>query len=87
MVLEYAAKGDLYTHIHERGSLSEAQAAKVGEKYAFHLHKLTYIHRLKYVAKLLSAVRYLHSLHIIHRDIKPENGMTHCSSKPRPSSS
>ncbi|ORZ01699.1 kinase-like domain-containing protein [Syncephalastrum racemosum] len=48
MVLEYAAKGDLYTHIHERGPLSESLAAKYVAKILSaiqYLHSLHIIHR------------------------------------------
>ncbi|QIX00207.1 hypothetical protein AMS68_005724 [Peltaster fructicola] len=54
LILEFAAKGELYKHLRKAGKFPEWQAAQ-------------------YIAQMASALRYLHSKHVMHRDIKPEN--------------
>ncbi|KAG6533125.1 hypothetical protein ZIOFF_006990 [Zingiber officinale] len=57
LVLEYAARGELYKVLKSLHHFSEKRTATVRN----------------YVASLAGALAYCHGKHVIHRDIKPEN--------------
>ncbi|KAI9654342.1 MAG: spindle assembly checkpoint kinase [Bathelium mastoideum] len=67
---------NLYGHFHDsRRIFLILEFAGRGELYK-HLRKenrFSESRAARYIAQMASALRYLHSKHIIHRDIKPEN--------------
>ena len=69
LVLEYAAKGEIYKQLQHEHHFSERRAAKVN---ASRLPSILTI-SMQYIEQLAQALKYLHGKDVIHRDIKPEN--------------
>jgi aurora kinase len=69
LILEYAAKGELYKQLKRYGRFPEKKASKVSLYILFK--------RLirQYIAQMTKALIYLHTKHVIHRDIKPGNSI------------
>ncbi|KAH0900969.1 hypothetical protein HID58_040472 [Brassica napus] len=65
LILEYAARGELYKELQKCKYFSERRAATVSPFPSFLPSA--------YVASLARALIYCHGKHVIHRDIKPEN--------------
>ncbi|KAF5938839.1 hypothetical protein HYC85_023098 [Camellia sinensis] len=70
LILEYAAKGELYKELQKCKYFSERRSATKTDHFFFFF---LCIGVLKYVASLARALIYCHGKHVIHRDIKPEN--------------
>ena len=78
LILEFAAKGELYKQLSKYGKFEEKRASRVSW---LKLWPLRYTQRascsqsvrLQYIAQMADALSYLHKKHVIHRDIKPEN--------------
>jgi aurora kinase len=78
LILEFAAKGELYKQLQKYGKFPERIAAKVSLVYNANkpqlFSNLTSLFT-QYILQLANALAYLHRKHVIHRDIKPENLM------------
>lgn len=78
LILEYAAKGELYKELRKDGKFPESRASQVSlfkEKGSskINVHIVFSYCLKKYIHQLAKALYYLHRRHVIHRDIKPEN--------------
>ena len=70
MVLEFAAKGELYKQMSKCGKFDEKKSSRVSQLlYTDFQSKLM----RQYIAQMADALSYLHKKHVMHRDIKPEN--------------
>ena len=69
LILEFAAKGELYKQLSKLGRFSEKRSSRVRVL----LQSSDQANIPQYIAQMADALQYLHGKHIIHRDIKPEN--------------
>lgn len=78
LILEFAAKGELYKQLQKYGKFPERIAAKVDIYAVFRQpyprNQIINI-STQYILQMANALAYLHRKHVIHRDIKPENLM------------
>ena len=76
LILEYAARGELYKELQRQQRFDETRSAT----YVSYIYIYVVFPQLpphlstrRYIASLAKAIAYCHSKHVIHRDIKPEN--------------
>ena len=68
LVLEFAAKGELYKQMSKCGKFDEKKSSRVGKLTRVKIKLMQ-----QYIAQMADALSYLHKKHVMHRDIKPEN--------------